>query len=130
MPLPYIVDGDIDELTTSLKKVARMGLENIVQGHGDIVLRGEIEGFVKENLAYLSNIRKVVRRANKRKYPQEVLDEANVESCGKSRVLIGGLAAELHRRNLRALYRQLFGEVPATPEYYDDDEEEEYNDEE
>jgi cyclase len=130
MPLPYIVDGDIDELTTSLKKVARMGLENIVQGHGDIVLRGEIEGFVKENLAYLSNIRKVVRRANKRKYPQEVLDEANVESCGKSRVLIGGLAAELHRRNLRVLYRQLFGEVPATPEYYDDDEEEEYNDEE
>ena len=130
MPLPYIVDGDIDELTTSLKKVARMGLENIVQGHGDIVLRGEIDSFVKENLAYLSNIRKVVRRANKRKYPQEVLDEANVESCGKSRVLIGGLAAELHRRNLRALYRQLYGEVPATPEYYDDDEEEEYSDEE
>jgi len=130
MPLPYIVDGDIDELTTSLKKVARMGLENIVQGHGDIVLRGEIDSFVKENMAYLSNIRKVVRRANKRKYPQEVLDEANVESCGKSRVLIGGLAAELHRRNLRALYRQLYGEVPATPEYYDDDEEEEYNDEE
>lgn len=130
MPLPYIVDGDIEELTTSLKKVARMGLENIVQGHGDIILRGEIEGFIKENLAYLSNLRKVVRKANRRKYPQEVLDETSVESCGKSRVLIGGLAAELHRRNLRALYRQMYGELPATPDYFDDDEEEEYEDEE
>ena len=102
-----------------------MGLENIVQGHGDIVLRGEIEGFVKDNLAYLSNIRRVVRKSSRRKYPQEVLDETSVEDCGKSRVLIGGLAAELHRRNLRALYRQLYGEMPAEPEYeyyYDDEE--------
>jgi len=43
-----------------------------------------------------------------------VLDETTVESCGKSRVLIGGLAAELHRRNLRALYRHMYGELPAT----------------
>jgi cyclase len=124
MPLPYIVDGDIDDLTQSLKKFSSMGLENIVQGHGDIVLRGEIDGFVKESLAYLSNIRRVVRKSSRRKYPQEVLDENSVEDCGKNRVLIGGLAAELHRRNLRALYRQLYGEMPAEPEYeyyYDDE---------
>jgi glyoxylase-like metal-dependent hydrolase (beta-lactamase superfamily II) len=130
MPLPYIVDGDIDDLTASLKKIARLGLENIIQGHGDIVLRGEIDNFIKDNLAYLSNIRKVVRRANKRKYPQEVLDEATVEVCGKSRVLIGGLAAELHRRNLRALYRQMFGELPAAADEFDDEYEEEIEEEE
>lgn len=127
MPLPYIVDGGIDDLTTSLKKIAKMGLENVVQGHGDIILRGEIDNFIKDNLAYLSNIRKVVRKAARRKYPQEILDETSVESCGKSRVLIGGLAAELHRRNLRALYRQTYGEIPVPPdegdEYYEDDEE-------
>ncbi len=122
MPLPYIVDGDVDDLVMTLKKVAKMGLENIVQGHGDIVLRGEIDNLIKDNLAYISNLRKVVRKASKRKYPLEVLDEASVESCGKSRVLIGGLAGELHRRNLRALYRQIYGEPPQ-PE---DDEEEEY----
>lgn len=132
MPLPYIVDGDIDDLTTSLKKIARMGLENIVQGHGDIVLRGEIDNFIKDNLAYLSNIRKVVRKASKRKYPQEVLDDSTVESCGKSRVLIGGLAAELHRRNLRALYRQLYGELPeiSDDDDYEDEDEGDYDDEE
>jgi len=118
MPLPYIVDGDIDEMSTSLKKISHMGLENIVQGHGDIVLRGEIENYVKENLSYLTNIRKVVRKAARRKFPQDVLDESSVESCGKSRVLIGGLAAELHRRNLRALFRQVQGELPASSEEY------------
>jgi cyclase len=29
----------------------------------------------------------------------------DVESCGKSRVYLGGLAEELHRRNLRYLYK-------------------------
>jgi glyoxylase-like metal-dependent hydrolase (beta-lactamase superfamily II) len=133
MPLPYIVDGNVDDMTASLKRISKMGLENIVQGHGDIVLRGEIDNFVKENLAYISNIRKVVRKASRRKYPQEILDEATVESCGKSRVLIGGLAAELHRRNLRALYRQMIGELPDSPpedeEYEGEDDYEEYEDE-
>jgi cyclase len=131
MPMPYIVDGDIDQMTASLKKMAKMGLENIVPGHGDIVLRGEIDITIKENLSYLSNLRKAVRKASRRKYPFEVLDETGVEACGKSRVLIGGLAAELHRRNLRSLYRQMYGEPPVLgeDEYYDDEEDYEEDDE-
>lgn len=130
MPLPYLIDGDADDTVASFKKISKLGLENIVQGHGDIILRGEIENYVKENLAYISNVRKVIRKANRRKYPQEVLDEATVESCGKSRVLIGGLAAELHRRNLRALYRQMFGQLRALPDEFDDDYEDEDLDDE
>jgi len=126
MPMPYVVDGDIDDMISSYKKIGKMGLENVVQGHGDIVLRGEIEGSIKENLAYLSAIRKAVRKASRRKYPFDMLDEINVDECGKSRVLIGGLAQELHRRNLRALYRQLYGEPLLVAEEEDDlyDEEE------
>ncbi|MBE3143157.1 MAG: MBL fold metallo-hydrolase, partial [Planctomycetes bacterium] len=63
LPLPYIVDGDLDELSSTIKRIGKMGLENIVQGHGDIILRGEIEESVKSNLAYLSAIRKAVRSA-------------------------------------------------------------------
>lgn len=114
MPLPYIVDGDIDQLAASLKQIANIGLENIVQGHGEIILRGEIESYAKDNLLYLSNIRRAVRKAARRKYPQDVLDTVDVESCGKSHVIIGGLAEELHRRNLRALYRHFYGELPAS----------------
>jgi cyclase len=126
MPMPYVVDGDIDDMISSYKKIGKMGLENVIQGHGDIVLRGEIEGSIKENLTYLSTIRKAVRKASRRKYPFDMLDEIDVDECGKSRVLIGGLAQELHRRNLRALYRQLYGE----PLLVDEEEDDLYDDEE
>jgi cyclase len=103
MPLPYIVDGNIDEIAASIKKIGRMGLENIVQGHGDIILRGEIEAAVKENLNYLSAIKKAIRTAARRKAAVEYLDRITIEECGKSRVHLGGLAVTLHERNLQAL---------------------------
>lgn len=114
MPLPYLVDGDADEITASIKKIGRMGLENIIQGHGDIILRGEIDAAVKENLNYLTNVRKVAKAAVRRRAPQEYMDEMHIESCGKSRVHLGGLAEELHRRNLRSLYKQAVEERAAS----------------
>ena len=110
MSLPYIVDGDIDDMLTSTKRVGRMGLENIIQGHGDIILRGEIDAAVKENMNYLNNIKKAVKSAGKRKNVDEYLESITIEECGKSRVYLGGLAETLHRRNLRSLYRQMNGE--------------------
>jgi glyoxylase-like metal-dependent hydrolase (beta-lactamase superfamily II) len=110
MSLPYIVDGDVDDMLASIKRIGRLGLENIIQGHGDIILRGEIDAAVKENLNYLNNIKKAVKSAGKRKDVDEYLDSITIESCGKSRVHLGGLAETLHRRNLRALYKQMHGE--------------------
>lgn len=106
MPLPFIVDGDLDQYVQSLQHYTSMGLENIIQGHGDIILRGEIEDKVRENITYLTALQKAVRTARRRKNPIEILDSIGVETCGKSRILLGGLASELHKRNLRALYYQ------------------------
>jgi cyclase len=107
MPLPYIVDGDVDDMIASIKKTGRMGLENIIQGHGDIILRGEIDAAIRENLNYLNNIKKNVKAVAKRKNAEELIEEITIESCGKSRVHLGGLAETLHRRNLRALLQQM-----------------------
>ncbi|MFN3491918.1 MAG: MBL fold metallo-hydrolase [Anaerolineales bacterium] len=106
MPLPYIVDGDADDMIASIKKISRIELENIIQGHGDIILRGEIDAAIKENLAYLNNIKKTVKSVAKRKNAEELIEEISIEECGKSRVYLGGLAETLHRRNLRALLTQ------------------------
>lgn len=106
LPVPYIVDGNIEELIETIKTIGKMGLENIVQGHGDIILRGEIENSVKENIFYLSTLKKLVRTAAKRKYPFEVAESIDIEKCGKSRVLLGGLALELHNRNVNVLLNQ------------------------
>ncbi len=104
MPLPFIVEGDLDQYMETTKNIANMGLENIIQGHGDIILRGEIEEKARENITYLKALRKAVRTARRRKNPLEVLNSIGIETCGKSRILLGGLASELHKRNLRSLY--------------------------
>src|SRR5512135_2715029 len=103
MPLPYIVDGNIDEVMGSIKRIGRMGLENIVQGHGDIILRGEIDAAVKENLTYIANIKKLAKAAARKKSGDEDLESAGLEESGKSRVYLGGLAESLHKRNMQAL---------------------------
>lgn len=121
MAIPYIVDGNLDDSINSMKQVRKMGLENLVQGHGDIILRGEIDQMMKENIDYLSEIRKVVRKASRRKFPLDVLEESDIEDCGKSRVLLGGLAQELHQNNLMALYEQLYGKPPLGSEVYFDE---------
>jgi cyclase len=111
MPLPYVVDGDLEENMATIKKIGRMGLENIIQGHGDIILRGEIDAAVKENLNYLTAIRKAAKTAARRRAPDEFLETVKIEECGKSRVYLGGLAQTLHERNLRALVVQMQNEV-------------------
>ena len=106
MPLPYVVDGDIDDIAASIKKIGRMGLENIVQGHGDIILRGEIDAAVRENLSYITNLKRVAKAAARRKTVDETLDSMRIEECGKSRVHLGGLAEGLHKRNLQVLIKR------------------------
>jgi len=113
IPLPYIVEGDVDVLTDTIKTIGKMSLENIVQGHGEIILRGEIEQSTRSNLNYIANLKKVIKTAVRIKDPTRKLMEATVESCGKSRVLLGGQVEVLHRRNLIALYRKESGQNSA-----------------
>jgi len=106
LPLPNIVEGDVEKQVETIRSFGKMGLENIVQGHGDVILRGEIENAVENNIEYLTKISKVARTATRRKHPKEFLAEATVEECGKSRVLLAGLVEDLHKRNLSVLYQR------------------------
>src|SRR5690606_20224318 len=81
MPLPYIVDGDVDDMIAYVKKIGRMELENIIQGHGDIILSGEIDAAIKENSNYLNNIKKAVKSVSKRKNAEELIEEITIEDC-------------------------------------------------
>lgn len=108
MPIPYLVDGEYEQMVESLKRIPRMKLENLVQGHGEVILRGEVSSAVRKNLKYLNTIRGHVRQANRRKDYMSYLNEVDVESCGKSRILLGGLAENLHQRNLQALFQHWY----------------------
>jgi glyoxylase-like metal-dependent hydrolase (beta-lactamase superfamily II) len=110
MPLPYLVDGDYDVMIETMNRIPNYNLENLVQGHGEVILRGEVPLAVKENIAYLSVLKKRVNQASRRRDPRKYLESIDVESCGKSRILLNGLVEELHTRNLFALYHQWHGE--------------------
>ena len=110
LPLPFVVDGDPDTLVETTKRIGKLGLENIIQGHGDIILRGEIDDAIRNNLAYIHAVRKAVKTAARRRNPLEALAGIDIESCGKSRVSLGGLANELHKRNVRFLFKQVVKE--------------------
>lgn len=107
IPVPHVVDGDVDDNIASIKHIAKLGLENIVQGHGDIILRGEIDAAVKENVNYLNAIKKAVKSVARKKNAFELLEEIKIENCGKSRVYLSGLAETLHQSNLRALLSKI-----------------------
>jgi len=110
LPLPNIVEGDIEQLSDTIRSISKMGLENIVQGHGSVILRGEVEKLSQSNIDYLTKIQKVARTAAKRKDPKKIIEAATVEECGKSRVLLTGLVNELHERNLAVLYQRELAE--------------------
>jgi hypothetical protein len=112
MPLPHFVDGNIDDMTRSLQGIPSMGLENIVQGHGEVILRGEIDEAIRSSLRYLDNVRKKVTRTAERGRGRDDLADIDIESCGKSRIPLGGLVAKLHQGNIYALYDSLLGETP------------------
>jgi glyoxylase-like metal-dependent hydrolase (beta-lactamase superfamily II) len=113
MPLPHFVDGDPDQLAQSLLGIQRLshdpGVENVVQGHGELVLRGEIDDAVRSNLKYLDIVRKKVEALVKRGKPRAAVKEIDIESCGKSRIPLNGQVTTLHTANLLALYDRLTG---------------------
>jgi cyclase len=107
MPVPSIVDGDMDAFRASLRKVTELPIENLVQGHGEVILRGEVQDVVQASLDYLDAIEALVSRAIKRGKRREALRQVSIESCGLSRIPLNGLVQQIHVANLLALYDRM-----------------------
>ncbi|MEP7289313.1 MAG: MBL fold metallo-hydrolase [Chloroflexota bacterium] len=111
MPVPYFIDGDYNDFIRSLQSLQNNGFENVVQGHGEVILRGEIEEKITSDLHYLTAIKKYALAARTKADPERYLDNVDIERCGKSRIALSGSVQQLHQANLRTLYRQIATEV-------------------
>lgn len=111
MPIPYIVDGDVEQATATLQRFRDLQIETMVPGHGEPILRGEVPDAIQANINYLNTIVREVRRYLQQGKPREALRELDVESCGIPRIALNGLAPQLHHRNLIALYQRLSAEI-------------------
>ncbi len=113
MPVPYFVDGSYDDFISSLNALKGGGYENVIQGHGEVVLRGEVEDVIRDNLEYLATIRAHVQRIIEQGAGPEALDAVTIEECGKSRIPLNGLVQDLHAANMQALYAELMDQHTA-----------------
>jgi len=115
MPVPYFVDGSYNDLILSLNALRNGGYENVVQGHGEVILRGEVEEKIQGDLEYLEIIRSHVEKAIRKGKTLHDLNHISIESCGKSRIPLNGLVQELHRANLYTLYQEIQGQAIQEP---------------
>jgi glyoxylase-like metal-dependent hydrolase (beta-lactamase superfamily II) len=106
-PVPFVVDGSLDDMANSLNWIKTLTLENVIQGHGGVLLRGEIEETIDGSIAYLETIQKRVGSVVEKGLPQSELKKITIESCGKSRIPLGGLVNRLHLANLEWLYGEM-----------------------
>lgn len=108
MPLPYIFWGDRVMLQDTLRAIKEMHLENIVQGHGEVLLKGEVDETLDAGIAYLDCIyEKVKAKLATRTSKERLLNEITIESCGFSPIALDGLVKQLHRSNLLRVYQTL-----------------------
>jgi cyclase len=111
MPVPYIVGGDREAMIDSLRIIGQLSLENIVQGHGEVILRGEVEQALESSIFYLETIYEKVKEAVEAGAPPESVAEIDIEQCGKSRIPLNGLVQQLHEANLLHLYDLMTAQV-------------------
>ena len=107
MPVPYFVAGSRHEFRESLRNILDYQLESVVQGHGEVLLRGEVPKAVKASLDYLDIIEKEVSKIIETGQERAALDKITIDQCGRSRIPLNGLVQDLHRVNLYALYDEL-----------------------
>lgn len=106
LPLPYFVDGNYDSLLQSLERLmAQPGYDVIVQGHGEVLLRGETQQRLQADIAYLQALKTHIERqlASDPHIADEALLQLTPEVCGKSRILLNGAVVQLHRQNVLSL---------------------------
>jgi cyclase len=108
MPLPYIFWGDRVVLQETLRSLKEMNLENIVQGHGEVLLKGELDETLDAALAYLDCIYdKVKAKLATRTSKERLVNDITLEACGFSPIALDGLVKQLHRSNLLRVYQTL-----------------------
>jgi len=106
MAIPYVVGGDPEQLKATLRGFVTLEPDFVVQGHGRVLLRGEVEDAVEASCDYIDAIVERVSALVEQGAPPEQLREIDIETCGVARIRLDGLAPRLHLNNLVDLYKR------------------------
>lgn len=107
MSLPHIYWGDREVLLQTMNTIKEMNVENIVQGHGEVLLKGEIDESIDNAIAYLNCIYERVKAKVATRASKEKLSDITLESCGGTPIALDGVVRKLHKDNLQRIYQTL-----------------------
>lgn len=108
MSVPLIASplSDIETFKQSLHNLYDYNLESIVQGHGEILLRGEVSSSIESSTTYLTEIQELVTRLMAEGHTRHELSNHDIEQFGRSRIPLGGMVQQFHQANLLYLWEQ------------------------
>lgn len=112
MAIPVIADGDWRQEITTLREIKNLAPETIVQGHGEVILRGEVQSVLDRYINYLECVEDQARKVIKRGRARQTIWEIPLETCGLERVPLGIASHQLHVANILTVYDRLRAEQP------------------
>ncbi|MBN1259271.1 MAG: MBL fold metallo-hydrolase [Anaerolineae bacterium] len=110
MAIPIIADGDWRQELETLQRIKDLAPETIVQGHGEVILRGEIKTVLDRYIKYLKCVEDQARKVLKKGAARDTIWEIPLEACGLERVPLGIASHQLHVANIMAVYDTLKAE--------------------
>jgi glyoxylase-like metal-dependent hydrolase (beta-lactamase superfamily II) len=110
LPVPHVAWGETETSARSLQTIRTLKPDTVIQGHGQLLLRGELAIEIESSLEYLDCIKEKVQRLLHKGASEADIAAIDIEDCGKSRVPLDGLVRQMHRHNLLALYDRFVGE--------------------
>ena len=108
MPVPMIASpmADMNAFRRSLTNMYDYNVACIVQGHADILLRGEVTTSIESGVQYLNEIEQLVDQLIEQGATKHDLLQHEIEQFERSRIPLGGLVQQFHNNNLLYLWEQ------------------------
>lgn len=113
MAIPIIADGDWAQAVNTLKTIKELAPDTLVQGHGEVILRGEVQTMLDKYINYLECVYQHAEKALKEGYDRKDIWDIPLESCGLERVPLGIASHRLHIANILSIYEKLKAEQQA-----------------
>ena len=108
MHIPLITHQrcDIEAYKQSLRRMHDFNLEVIVQGHGEILLRGEVTSSIDKAINYLNDVDQMVDEVLAGGGKVEDAFANGPEKFGISTLPMNGLISNFHRQNVHHLWKR------------------------
>jgi cyclase len=110
MAIPIIADGDWEEEIKTLKLIKDIQPDTVVQGHGEVILRGEVDVVMDLYIDYLHCVREQAEQVLKKGRDRKEIWNIPLEACGLERVPLGIASHQLHVANILSVYDKLKAE--------------------